>query len=402
MTSTTIKETSKPTVDFNQTAHAFAHRSSFELLKMEVLFASIQYPWVVKWGTSIVNTVFKWRLPFRFIIKNTLFDHFCGGINIKDCESTIESLHASHVGTILDYSVEGEDTEEAFEATVKELLETIEKAAQHPEAIPFTVFKVTGIGSFDILEAVQSGEELSLAQVEAFEKVKKRVQTLCEKAASLQVRIFIDAEDSWIQQTIDDLAYAMMKLYNKNQPIVYNTFQLYRVGMLDNLKRAFHYAAMENYWLGAKLVRGAYMEKERARAAEMGYPDPIQPNKAATDRDFDEALRFCIDNKQRIAVCAGTHNEQSSLYLTKLMEKYNVKHDDKNVFFAQLYGMSDNITYNLAKQGYNVAKYVPYGPVEATLPYLFRRAEENTSVAGQTSRELSLIRSEKRRRKSIR
>lgn len=388
------------TIRFDDLKKAFASRSNPDLRRMHLLFQTMAYPWLVKLGTLFLNFCFKIGLPVKGLVKSTLFAHFCGGESIQECSHTVLKLNNYHIGTILDYSVEGAKTDAGFEQTTQEIMQTIRAAAAQPESIPFSVFKVTGIASIDLLEKVQSGKSLTEVEKEAFRQVNQRVDRICGFAAQMGVRIFIDAEESWIQQPIDQMAYAMMAKYNHAKPIVYNTYQLYRTEGLENLKRAYHYATMNNIWLGAKLVRGAYMEKERKRAAEMGYPSPIQPDKTATDRDFDLALRFCVDNKQRIAFCAGSHNELSNQYLTILMEKYNINPADPNVFFAQLYGMSDHISYNLASAGYRVAKYVPYGPVKSVMPYLFRRAEENTSVAGQTGRELGLIKAELQRRKA--
>jgi proline dehydrogenase len=388
------------TIQFDDLKKAFASRSTPDLRRMHLLFQTMAYPWLVKLGTLFLNFCFKIGLPVKGLVKSTLFAHFCGGESIQECSDTVLKLNKYHIGTILDYSVEGAKTDAGFEQTTQEIMQTIRASAAQPESIPFSVFKVTGIASIDLLEKVQGGKSLTEVEKEAFRQVNQRVDRICGFAAQMGVRIFIDAEESWIQQPIDQMAYAMMAKYNHAKPIVYNTYQLYRTEGLENLKRAYHYATMNNIWLGAKLVRGAYMEKERKRAAEMEYPSPIQPDKTATDRDFDLALRFCVDNKQRIAFCAGTHNEQSNQYLTILMEKYNINPADANVFFAQLYGMSDHISYNLASAGYRVAKYVPYGPVKSVMPYLFRRAEENTSVAGQTGRELGLIKTELQRRKA--
>jgi proline dehydrogenase len=385
-------------IKFDNLEVAFASRSNADLRKMRFLFGSMASPTLVKAGTWMIATALKLGIPVKALVKPTLFDHFCGGETIQDCDSTIQKLHNYKVGTILDYSVEGEKSEQGFDKTADEIIATIRKASSRPAAIPFSVFKVTGVADAELLQIIQEGKKLSPEQEASWQKAKERIRKICAEAYNEQVRIFIDAEETWIQEPIDALAYEMMQLFNQERAIVYNTFQLYRSDVLANLKKAYHYATMHNYWLGAKLVRGAYMEKERKRATDMGYASPIQPDKASTDRDFDLALRFCLDNKQRIAICAGTHNEQSTNYLLDLMDKYNVRADDPNIFFAQLYGMSDNISYALAKQGYNVAKYVPYGPVQKVLPYLFRRAEENTSVAGQTSRELLLIKGELKRR----
>lgn len=386
-----------PRISFDDTSIAFSSKSDSELRRTAFMFQSMNNPLLVKVGTNLINAAFKLHLPIKGIVRKTLYKQFCGGVNIKDCQATIKTLDEYGIGTILDYSVEGEKTEKGFEATFKELLRTVDFAKGNP-AIPFCVFKVTGVGKFAILQKVQEGATLSKEEEAAYKRIEERVDAICKRAWENDVRIFIDAEETWIQDTIDTLAYAMMRKYNLKKPIVYNTFQMYRHDMYANLKRAFHYAATHNHWLGVKLVRGAYIEKERDRAEEMGYPDPMQPTKQATDDDFNKALKFCVDNKQRIALCCGSHNEHSNHLLAELMDKYNVKPGDPNFYFAQLYGMSDNISFNLSAAGYNVAKYVPYGPVAAVLPYLFRRAEENTSIAGQTSRELTLIQREIKRR----
>ncbi|TRX53786.1 proline dehydrogenase [Fulvivirga sp. M361] len=388
----------KSNVSFDDTSVAFKYKSNRALKKANLLFSVINNPVISFLGSSMVKVGLKLRLPLDFLIKSTVFEHFCGGEAIEECKKTIEALAKYNVGTILDYSVEGEHNEADFDRTMEETIRNIDTAKRH-DHIPFCVFKMTGLASKPLLQKVQSGEELDPMEQSAFAKVEKRVEMICQKAFDHQVPILIDAEESWIQEPIDKMAYAMMMKYNQEQPIVYNTYQMYRTNMLTNLRGAFHYAAMNNYHLGAKLVRGAYMEKERERAEEMNYPSPIQPNKAATDDQYDKALAFCVDNKQRISVINGSHNEYSNYYLALLMEKHGMKNNDKRVWFAQLYGMSENISFNLAKAGYNVAKYVPYGPVKAVMPYLFRRAEENTSVAGQSSRELSLIRKELKRRK---
>lgn len=386
-------------ISFDDTSIAFSSKSDKDLQRMYLLFGSMNNNFLVKTGTNIVKFALKLGLPVKGIIKKTVFRHFCGGETIEECEETIQELVQDHIGVILDYSIEGEKTEAGFEETTAEILRTIEKAKGNHN-LPFVVFKVTGIGSAALLEKVQLKEPLAENESIAFDKVKQRVEKLCKSAFDAKVRILVDGEDSWMQDAIDMLAYDMMKKYNNGQPIVYNTYQMYRKDMVENLRKAFQDAVAHRYFLGAKLVRGAYMEKERKRAQEKGYDDPIQPNKEATDGDYNKALLYCIDNKQRIALCSGSHNEYSNYYLTILMEKHGLKNDDERVFFAQLYGMSDNISYNLAKAGYNVAKYVPYGPIEAVMPYLFRRAEENSSIAGQSSREFSLVKSEIQRRKN--
>lgn len=387
-------------ISFDDTSNAFEAKSDKALKKANFLFSVVNNPIMSSLSTGSVKLGLALRLPIKGIIKHTVFEHFCGGENIEDSRKTIKELGDYNIGTILDYSVEGGDDEESFDKTSDEIVRTIEEAAKS-ERIPFSVFKVTGLADSPLLIKIQSGKELIEEEQKAFERVRKRVDVICNKAFELGVPILIDAEETWLQEPIDKLAYEMMKKYNQSSCIVFNTFQMYRTDTLEGLKKAFHYAAMDNYYLGAKLVRGAYMEKERERAEEMGYESPIQPTKEASDDNFNKALAFCIDNQQRVSVVCGSHNEYSNYYLALLMEKHNMKNDDSRVWFAQLYGMSDNISFNLAKAGYNVAKYVPYGPVKSVMPYLLRRASENTSVAGQSSRELSLIRRELKRRKSL-
>ncbi len=352
-------------------------------------------------GKSSLQLAFRLRLPVNWLVKKTVFEHFCGGENIQECGKTIKKLAEYNIGTILDYSVEGEKNEAAFEATAQEVIRTIEKAAQATH-IPFSVFKLTGIAPFELLQKVQEKAPLSAEEEKQWQQVQTRLLAICQKAHDLQVQLLIDGEESWIQDTIDTLCYEMMARFNQKQVIVYNTYQMYRADMLGNLQAAFAQARQAGYFLGAKLVRGAYMEKERARAAALQYPDPIQPDKAACDRDFDAAVRFCMENIAYMRLCAGTHNEQSNLLLARLIDQAGLPHNDPRIYFAQLYGMSDQISYTLAQAGYNIAKYVPYGPVESVMPYLFRRAEENTSVAGQSSREFMLIKKERMRRKSLR
>lgn len=388
-------------VSFDDTAVAFASKSDFELQKMYWLFATMNNNFLVKTGGPILETAFKWHLPVKFLVKPTIFQQFCGGETISECTPTINKLAESHIGTILDYSVEGEGNEQSFDHTRDEIIATVEKAAGN-KAIPFSVFKITGVIDTALLEKVQENKPLSEVEKTAFERGRQRVEAICKRAFEKNVRIFIDAEESWIQETIDQLTYEMMAKYNQQKAIVYNTYQLYRHDRLDVIKRDYENALKGNYYLGGKLVRGAYMEKERRVAAEHGEPSPINPTKEASDKLYNEALKFCIEHVDRIAICAGTHNEASSALLMDLMAEKGLQPNDERVFFAQLLGMSDNLSYNLAHAGYNVAKYVPYGPVEAVMPYLLRRANENTAIAGQSSREFNLISKEKQRRKAAR
>jgi proline dehydrogenase len=388
-------------VSFEDTSIAFSSQSNLKLRKTYWLFALMNKGWLVNLGTFFIKIALRLHLPVKFLIKNTIFEQFCGGESIRDCESTIQHLHKGHIGTILDYSVEGEETEKSFDETTLEILRTIERASESSD-IPFCVFKVTGIASTELLEAVQIGDSLDKDKKAEFDRVLKRVDTLCRRAYERNVRIFIDAEESWIQDTIDTLAYEMMDRYNHERPIVYNTYQLYRWESFEHLKRDIDEAHAKGYYLGAKLVRGAYLEKERLRAHEEEYQDPIQATKEATDHDFNASIDYCLENRGTVSFCLGTHNEYSCLYCIDRMQSLDIQANDTHIYFAQLLGMSDNISYNLANAGYNVAKYVPYGPVEAVMPYLFRRADENKSIAGQSSREFTLIRSELERRKGCR
>lgn len=389
----------KPTsIDFSNTEIAFKAKSNGDLRNSYMLFKALGYNWLVQVGPAMVNAAFAISLPIKGIIKSTVFKQFCGGESIEDCAKTIESLNKYGIGTILDYSVEGKEDEEDFEHTTKETIETIAKAQNNPK-IPFSVFKVTGLARLDLLNKVNDGKTLSSSETAEFARVKERVNRICKTAFDKNVRLFIDAEESWIQNTIDNLVDEMMEMYNKNEVIVYNTLQFYRHDRLEFLKQSYQKAVEKNYHLGVKLVRGAYMEKERERAQQFNYNDPIQPNKEASDEDYNEALQFCVKHIDRIAICAGTHNEESCRVLAEMMAEANLNNNDRRIYFSQLFGMSDNLSYNLANAGYNVAKYLPYGPVKAVMPYLFRRAQENTSAKGQAGRELTLILKEMKRRR---
>lgn len=389
---------SKPNISFEDTAVAFAYKPDADLRKANFIFSLVNHPWISFLATGFVKLAFKARLPIEAIIKKTAFDHFCGGESIEQSEDVINLLGRYHVGTILDYSVEGEKSEAGFDRTMEEILQNIEKA-HHSTNIPFCVFKTTGLAPGELLEKINRGEALTAEETRAFERVKERVDLICGKGHAYGVPILIDAEETWIQDPIDRIADEMMARYNGERAIVFNTYQMYRIDSLDNLMHDFHDAENGQYFLGAKLVRGAYMEKERKRAGKLNYPSPIHPDKEATDKAFNDALQFCIDHVDRVEVMCGSHNEFSNALLTERMAGKDLEPKDRRIWFAQLYGMSDSISFNLAKAGYNVVKYVPYGPVRSVMPYLLRRAAENTSVAGQSSRELRLIRSELRRRR---
>lgn len=385
---------------FDNTEVAFRHKNNAELKKAYWLFKLVGSPFLVKLGKLMTRVAMGIRFPIGWIIKPTIFAQFCGGETIAECAETTKVLDAQGVGTILDYSIEGKKEEDDFDATAKEILATIHTANQNPH-IPFCVFKVTGICRFGLLEKLNDGDALNPEEQASWERVKSRVDLICAGARDAKTPVFIDAEESWIQEAIDQLAEDMMAKYNTEEAYVYNTVQLYRHDRLDYLKNLIAKAKETDYYLGVKLVRGAYMEKERERAEDLGYASPIQPDKASSDENFDLALKACIVNLEHVRVVAGTHNEASSSYLAQLMEQHGLQPSDNRVYFAQLYGMSDHISFNLSHLGYNVAKYVPYGPIREVVPYLIRRAEENTSVKGQTGRELGLILNEIKRRKGI-
>ncbi|NNF00768.1 MAG: proline dehydrogenase [Pyrinomonadaceae bacterium] len=385
-------------LDFQDTETAFADKSDAELREKYRIFKLMNSPILNGIGTASAQFALTIGLPVEWIIKGTVFEQFCGGETIEECQPTVDKLGDSNIGTILDYSVEGKSAEEDFERTKEETILNL-KRAKNDIDIPFAVFKVTGIAPLGTLEKVSKGVELvKESNITKWANARRRVSEICEYAHSIGQAVFIDAEESWIQEAIDFLATEMMRKYNSEKPIVFNTIQLYRHDRLEYLKHSHKQAQKEGYLLAVKLVRGAYMEKERERAAEMGYESPIQPDKAATDQDFDLAIDYCLENVDEIAFVAGTHNEESVHELAKKMEKRGLSHDHPHIFFSQLYGMSDNLSYVLADKGYNVSKYVPYGPVADAVPYLIRRARENTSVQGQVSRELDLISKELERR----
>lgn len=395
-------------ISFDNTEIAFRSKNKQDLQRAYLLFKIIGAPSIVKIGKILTPIALKLHLPIKGAIKKTIFKQFCGGETIQECDNTIQKLAEFGIGTILDYSVEGKTEETDFEQTTQIIIQTIEKSATD-KRIPFAVFKVTGIAQHHLLELASSrlraqrkGEnlqELSANEQKGLAAILDRIDRICAAAAKHQTRLFIDAEETWIQTAIDQWTFEMMCKYNKEACIVYNTVQMYRHDRLAYLQNELERAQQAGIKYGVKLVRGAYMEKERARALSMGYPSPIQPDKASTDKDYDAALTFLVENAAVFSVCAGTHNENSSLLLTELLQKAHIAPSEKQFYFAQLLGMSDHISYNLSDAGYQVAKYVPFGPVHEVLPYLLRRADENTSVAGQTSRELGLLIKERARRK---
>lgn len=396
----TIKEAmqDKPVVDFSNTEIAFADKSDFELKRTARLFQLMNKSWVVGWGTQLGAWAVKWRLPLsETITKKTIFKQFCGGTTLLDSQPVIQRLWDNKVLSILDYGAEGKETEEEFNKTMNENIRAIEFAAQNGN-VPVISTKITGLARFSLLEKKQSDENLPEKEQKEFQNVLKRIDSICHTAYTKGVAVFIDAEESWIQESIDDLADLMMARYNKKKVVVYNTFQMYRNDRLDFLKVSFDKAKSGGYLLGAKLVRGAYMEKERERAEEMGYPSPIQPTKEATDLNYNEGIKFCVENYEKIASCNASHNNESALLQAKMIVEKKIQKDHPHLNFCQLLGMSDHLTFNLAKEGFNVAKYVVYGSVREIVPYLVRRAQENTSVTGEMGRELELIMKEVKRR----
>lgn len=383
---------------FDNTQIAFSLKSDTELDRAYFLFKMIDSEPLVRIGTAVTNFALKAHLPVEGLIRASVFDHFCGGVSEDDCLPVMEKMYTKKVCSVLDYSVEGKEEEDQFDAALAKTLKIID-FAKDKASIPFAVFKPTGFGRFALYEKVGRKEALTESEQTEWNRVVARYEEVCQKAFENNVPLLIDGEESWMQDAADDLALTMMKKYNKQKPIVFNTLQLYRWDRLDYLKKIHQEATAEGFYIGMKLVRGAYMEKENKRAEEMGYPTPICASKQASDDNYDATVSYMIDNIDRMAIFAGTHNELSSYKLMELMKTRGIAPNDQRIWFGQLYGMSDNISFNLAANGYNVAKYLPFGPVRDVMPYLIRRAEENTSVAGQTSRELMLIKKERERRK---
>ena len=384
-------------VNFNNTEIAFHLKSDSELERAYFLFKMISIEPLVRIGTIATNFALKAHLPVEGLIRSTVFDHFCGGVNEVDCLPIINKMHASKVYSVLDYSVEGKAVENQFDFALKTILNLIE-FSKDKEALPIAVFKPSAFGSFYLYQKISEKKSLTTTENEQWERIKTRFKTVCEAGKLHNVKILIDAEESWIQDAVDDLVLELMETFNTDALIVYSTLQTYRWDRLDYLKKIHVKAKQTNFKLGFKVVRGAYMEKERQRAKDLGYTSPICDTKALTDALFNDTIKYSLSNLETIHLFIGTHNEESTHLALELMKAYEISNNDSRVWFGQLYGMSDHISFNLAEHGYNVAKYLPFGPVKDVMPYLIRRAEENTSVAGQTSRELNLIKKEKQRR----
>lgn len=403
-------------ISFDNTEYAFAYKSNSELKRARFLFTSMGNKFLLNTGLWLMPLAIKYRLPFtKTLIRSTIFKQFVGGETLQETAGVVNKLAEYKVEVILDYGVEGgKDGETGFDEATEKFLEVVEYATTQP-SIPFISIKVTGIVRFSLLEKLdkamhQQGENslikkytaainnLPAAEKEEWQRAAARLEKICKRAHENNVAVLVDAEETWIQDPVDAITILMMQQFNELKVSVFNTLQLYRHDRLAFLKKVHQAAIEKNFILGAKLVRGAYMEKERERAIEKGYPSPIQPDKESCDKDYDAAVAYCVDNIESIFLIVASHNEQSNLYATKLMDKKNLPHRHKHVHFSQLYGMSDNITFNLAKEGFSVSKYLPFGPIKDVVPYLTRRAEENSAVSGQTGRELNLISKELKRR----
>ncbi len=383
---------------FENTEIAFSLKSDSELERAYFLFKMISIEPLVKIGSVVTNLAIKAHLPIEGLIRSTVFDHFCGGVNEEDCLPVIDRMYEKGVSSVLDFSAEGKETAKEFDSAMRTTLKIIDFANER-DAMPIAVFKPTGFGRFKLFEKISKGDSLTAKEQEEWQQVVHRYDMVCKKGKDHDIAVLIDAEESWMQKASDDLVTEMMQKYNTEKPIVFNTLQMYRTDRLDFLKQEHKLAKEKGYYLGYKLVRGAYLEKENERAKDKGYPTPMCSSKEATDTNFNDAVNYMLEHIDDMSLFLGSHNEDSTYKMMQLMAEKDLKNNDDRIWFGQLYGMSDHITFNLADKGYNVAKYIPFGPVRDVMPYLIRRAEENTSVAGQTGRELALLSKEKKRRK---
>lgn len=383
---------------FEDTSTAFALKTDSELERAYFLFKMIANEPLVRIGTAMTNFAIKANLPVEGLIRATVFDHFCGGVNEEDCLPVVDKMWQKGVCSVLDYSVEGKAEEATFDEALQKILRILD-FVKEKDSIPFAVFKPSGFGRFSLYVKVNEGQQLNESEAKEWQRIVERFDKVCEKAQDLEVSLLIDGEESWMQDAADQLVEDLMRKYNTDKVIVFNTLQMYRWDRMDYLKGLHKKALKDGFKIGMKVVRGAYMEKENARAEENGYRTPICPTKKATDENFDVAVQYILENIDAISLFAGTHNENSSYRQMELMKELSLENTDHRIWFGQLYGMSDHISFNLAHKKYNVAKYLPFGPVKDVMPYLIRRAEENTSVAGQTTRELGLLKKERKRRK---
>lgn len=392
-------------ISFDNTENAFAYKTEKELKSARFLFSTMGFSWFVQLGTRLTPFIMKTGLPVHGIIRKTIFKQFVGGETLEETAKIGEILGKYGVQVVLDYGIEGKEGEDNFDLATEAFIKVIEYAATQNN-IPFISVKVTGLARFGLLKSLDEAPRLRSgihdheAESLEWDRVRERMYSICEVAAQKNIGVLIDAEETWIQDPVDRLSMEMMEIFNKEKVTVFNTIQLYRHDRLHFLKLSRQIAQQQGFMLGIKLVRGAYMEKERSRANDRGYDSPIQPDKASTDRDFNAAVAYCIDHLKEISVIIASHNEESNLLAAKLLDEKGLPHNHPHIHFSQLYGMSDNITFNLAKEGFSVSKYLPFGPIRDVIPYLMRRAQENSSMSGQTGRELSLIKKELKRRKS--
>ncbi len=382
---------------FNNTENAFSLKTDAELKKSHFIFSMMGKPWLVSLGSKATMLGLKMRLPINGLVRETIFEQFCGGTTDEECMPLVAKMYEKGVSSILDYSVEGKEDEADFDNVVGKKLTLIHGASEH-NALPFEVVKPTGIGRFELWQKVSEKKELTEDEQLEWGRIYNRVDLLCKTAADSDIALLFDGEESWMQDAADDLIQEMMSKYNKQKAYIYNTIQCYRHDRLDYVKKLYKDAIDNDYLIGAKIVRGAYMEKERERAAKMGYPSPICKDKQATDDMFNAVMHFILDRLDRIKLCIGTHNEESTLAAMQVLKERDIDPKTSDVWFGQLYGMSDNLTFNLAALGHNTFKILPFGPIKDVMPYLIRRAQENTSVAGQVGRELALIKQEMKRR----
>jgi proline dehydrogenase len=387
----------KPSLSFEDIEVAFSNKSNWELRKSYGLFRLFNYSSIVSLGTKLTPLAIKWHLPVTPFIKLTIYEQFCGGETLRDCQTAIEHLGEKGINAILDYGVEAKSNETEYDNTCRQILKTIDYGRTN-EHVSVVSVKITGLGRFELLEKIHAGEKMNATEKKEYQRIHERVHKISSAAKSAGIQIYYDAEETWIQQPLNDLIEEMMRTYNRDQAIIFNTFQLYTTGCLPYLMEAHQQAAKEGYFFGAKLVRGAYMEKERARAKQQGYPSPIHQNKKAVDADYNAAIDYCLKNLDAVSFCCASHNEYSNKYLAMRMDEKNIPRNHAHIAFGQLYGMGENLTFNLAAAGYRALKLIPYGPVKDVIPYLLRRAEENSSVGGQVTRELNLLKSEMKRR----
>jgi proline dehydrogenase len=399
-------------LSFDDAKTAYASKSDKQLKNARFIFESMTKPWLVKLGLRLTPLALKSGLPVKGIIRNTIFSQFVGGETLEDTSAVVENLAKFNVKVILDYGVEGKEGEKEFDHAADEFIRVIDYAATQPN-IPYMSIKLTGLSRFSLLEKVNhvavysdivrgkiAFDKLDENEKAEWKRVVARLTKICSAAAKYNVGVLIDAEESWIQHAEDALATMMMMRFNTQKPVIFNTAQLYRHDRLQYIRDFCSFAKQNNFIPAMKLVRGAYMEKERARAEEMNYPSPINATKTDTDNEFNAAVAFCLSPENYMHIVIGSHNEYSNLLATQIMKKLGLPLNDPRIHLSQLYGMSDNITFNLAKAGCNASKYLPFGPIKDVIPYLMRRAQENSSVSSQTRRELQLIEKELKRRRN--